>query len=289
MKKSSSPKSAPVLKHFAGFWTLTNQPSAAKQWTDDQKFQEAKKAGFDAMGGGINPAMPALCEKHGMDYVCYINAAADSYKANLEAAAAIRPARINAQVCDEDTLPKEAVKVWLKIADLADKLKIEVDLEVHRDTCTETPEKTYEIAALYKKATGKKIRLCWDFSHLAVVKHLNPPYAPRLLLQPDLIQLSRQFHNRPFNGHHAQVPATDGKGNETPEIKPYLEFLDALIECWFQGAKGGEVVYACPEFGPKESGYGLSSFANVWKDAIFLRDKTEAIWQAKLKAWTNKN
>jgi sugar phosphate isomerase/epimerase len=285
MKKSPSAKSAPVLKQFAGFWTLTNQPSAAKQWTDEEKFKEAKQAGFEAMGGGANPAVVPLCEKYGMDYICYINAAADSYKANLEAAAKTNPARINVQMCDEDTLPKDAIKVWLKLEELAIKMKLQVDLEVHRDTCTETPEKTYEIADLYKKATGKKIRLCWDFSHLAVVKHLNPPYAPRLLLRPDLIQLSRQFHNRPFNGHHAQVPATDGKGNETPEIKAYLEFLDALIECWFQGAKGGEVVYACPEFGPKESGYGLSSFANVWKDAIFLREKTTAIWKAKQKAF----
>ena len=67
-------------------------------------------------------------------------------------------------------------------------------IEVHRDTCTETPEKVYEIAALYQKATGKKIRFCFDFSHIAVVKHLSPPYADRLLVRPDLVQLSRQVH-----------------------------------------------------------------------------------------------
>jgi len=160
---------------------------------------------------------------------------------------------------------------------------LEIDLEVHRDTCTETPEKVYEIAALYQKATGKKIRFCWDFSHIAVVKHLAPPYAARILVRPDLVQLARQFHFRPFNGHHCQVPVTDGKGDESPELKPYLEFLDATLACWFAGAKGGEVLYACPELGPFD--YALSCFPNVWKDAIYLRGKIEALWKANLLKW----
>ncbi len=156
---------------------------------------------------------------------------------------------MNVQLLDHDTPPKDAVKVWLKLEAEAEKLGLNVDLEVHRDTCTETPEKTYEIADLYQKKTGKKLRFCFDFSHIAVVKHLNPPYAERLLVRPDLVQFSRQVHFRPFNGHHCQVPATDGKGNETPEFKDYLVFVDAFIACWLKGAKGGEVLYACPEFG----------------------------------------
>jgi hypothetical protein len=283
--KSSSRKSPPVLKQFAGLWTMQNQPLGKKEWSLDEKFREVKKAGFEAIGSGVNPDFVPLCEKYGMEFVCYIDANMKTYKDKLEAAKSMKPARINAQVGDHDTSPAEAAKIWVKMAALAEKMGLQADLEVHRDTCTETPEKTYEIAALYKKATGKKIRLCWDFSHLAVIKHIYPPYANRLLVAPDLVQLARQMHFRPFNGHHAQIPALDGKGNETPEIKPYMEFLDALIACWLKGAKGGEVLYVCPEFGPAASGYGLSSFANVWKDATWLRGKTEAIWKANLKKW----
>jgi len=157
---------------------------------------------------------------------------------------------------------------------------------VHRDTCTETPEKVWEIAALYKKATGKKLRFSWDFSHFAVVKHLSPPFADRLLVRTDMIQLSRQLHFRPFNGHHCQIPVTDGKGGETPEIKDYLRFVDALMACWLKGAKGGEVLYACPEMGPIVSGYGLSSFPDPWQDAIVLRGKIEALWKKNLRKWS---
>jgi hypothetical protein len=284
MKRPTPAKNPPALKQFAGLWTMMFQPSEAKEWSLEEKFKQAKKAGFDAMGGGPVAEAPALCEKYGMDYVCFIDGN-KNYAVRLKAAQAMKPARINVQHCDHDTAPKDALKIWLKLAAEAEKLGLNVDLEVHRDTCTETPEKVYEIADLYKKATGQKLRLCFDFSHIAVVKHVSAPFAERLLVRPDLVQLSRQVHFRPFNGHHGQIPATDGKGHETVEFKAYLDFVDAFLVCWFKGAKGGEVLYACPEFGPIQSGYGVSTFPNVWKDAILLREKTEALWQAHLGKW----
>jgi hypothetical protein len=261
------------------------QPAPDREWTMEERFKQAKKAGFDAIGGHPTVEVVPLCQKYGMDYICYVDGNMKTYQQKLEAAKTTNPIRINVQLCDHDTLPSESVKVWQKMEALAKKMGLEIDLEVHRDTCTETPEKVYEIAERYQKATGKKIRFCWDFSHLAVVKHLYPPYADRLLVRPDLVQEARQFHFRPFNGHHCQIPATDGKGHETPEIKPYLKFLDDLFACWLKGARGGEVIYACPEFGPVVSGYGVSTFPNVWKDAIFLRGKTEALWKANLRKW----
>jgi len=285
MKLSPPSKSAPVLKQFANLWTLIHQPSEDKGWALEEKIKRAKKAGFDAIGGVPIPEIAGLCQKHGMDYVCYIDGNMKTFREKLEAAQTTRAVRVNVQLCNHDTPPSEAIKVWLKMEALATKMALEIDLEVHRDTCTETPEKVYEIAALYRKATGKKIRFSWDFSHIAVVKHLSPPFADRLLVRPDLIQLARQMHFRPFNGHHCQIPATDGKGQETPEIKPYLEFIEALFACWLSGARGGEVLYVCPEFGPVESGYGLSTFPNVWRDAIYLRAKTEALWKKSLLKW----
>jgi len=226
----------------------------------------------------------ALGEKYGMDYVCYIDSNRKSFREKLEAAQTTRPARINVQLCDHDTPPKEAADVWIKLEALAKKMGLAVDLEIHRDTATETPEKFYEIAALYQKATGRKIRFCWDFSHPAVIKHLYPPFE-MLFERPDLIQLARQLHFRPFNGHHAQIPATDGRGRETREFKDYLQFLNRLLAIWMKGARGGEVLYVCPEFGPAASGYGLSTFADVWKDAVLLRKRTEELWKSNLRRW----
>jgi hypothetical protein len=278
-------RATPLLKQFAGLWTLSDQKSNGRPWTLEEKFRAVKKAGFDAIGGGATPEVVPLCEKFGLDYVCYIDPGAKTCADRLEAARAARPVRINTQLCDHDTPPREAVRVWLKLEALAKKMGLAVDLEVHRDTCTETPEKVAEIAALYRQATGANLRLCFDYSHFAVVKHLNPPYAARLLTHPDLVRLSRQVHFRPFNGHHCQIPVTDGKGHDAPDLKPYLDFVDAFFACWFAGAKAGDVLYACPENGPVSSGYGLACFPDVWKDAIVLRERIEKLWAKHLRRW----
>src|SRR5271154_4954767 len=136
----SSSKPAPVLKQFANLWTLQRQPSEKKEWSLEEKFRQAKKEGFDTIGGGTDAAVPALCEKYGMDYICYINGN-EKYVESLEAAKATKPVRVNVQLLDHDTLPKEAVKIWIKMEVLAEKMGLNIDLEVHRDTCTEMPEK----------------------------------------------------------------------------------------------------------------------------------------------------
>src|SRR5437016_9670469 len=43
----------------------------------------------------------------------------------------------------------------------------------------------------------------------------------KLLVRPRLIQRAQQFHFRPFNGHHAQVPVTDGSENLTQELRDW--------------------------------------------------------------------
>ena len=277
---------APQLKQFAGFWTLTGQPLGGTEWGLAEKIRRAKGAGFTGLGGGASRELADAVHAAGLDYICYIDANDRSYVDRLQAAATTGPARVNVQLWDHDTPPKIAAKTWEKMQPLARQLGLAIDLEVHRDTATETPEKTWEIAERYRKSTGKKCRFCFDFSHLAVVKHLAPPYAKRLLAEHlDLIQLARQMHFRPFNGHHCQVPLTDGNGNLSSEGKHYLEFLDALFACWLKKARGGEVLHACPEFGPVAHGYGLSTFPDVWDDAIRLRAETERLWQQNLAGW----
>ncbi len=63
------------------------------------------------------------------------------------------------------------------------------------------------------------------------MKRHSSPCAGWLLTHPDLVRLARQMHFRPFNGHHEQVLMTDGKGNESLEAKPDLEFVGRLLAC----------------------------------------------------------
>ena len=158
-----------------------------------------------------------------------------------------------------------------------------LSLEVHRDCCTETPEKTYEIAERYHKATGELIKINFDFSHFSVVKHLGPGnYAARLLDHPELVQNSDQSHCRPFNGHHCQVSVTH-KGQLTDEVKSYLDFTVELFECW-KSAKQNQnrTLYVCPEMGPYHqggAGYNITGLAPAWPDAAILRGELAKAWK----------
>ena len=133
----------------------------------------------------------------------------------------------------------------------------------------------------YQKITGELLPLSVDFSHFAIVKHLLPEnFAKRLLVRPDLVQHARQFHLRPFNGHHAQVPITDGNGNLTPEVHDWLPFAEALLKCWLEANKdSNHEIFVCPELGPVEGGYALSTFRDSGEEKRILRGEIEKLWR----------
>jgi hypothetical protein len=187
---------------------------------------------------------------------------------------------VNVQLASDDVLTPEALGMTLALLEEGTRLELEPAVESHRGTCTETPEKAYALADAYQKATGKLLPISWDFSHFAVVKHLVPSkFIERLLVRPDLVQRAQQFHLRPFNGHHAQVPITDGKGSLTQEVRDWLPFAEALLRCWLEGNRGTErEIFVCPELGPVEGGYALSTFPNSWEDAKILRLEIDRLW-----------
>ena len=75
-----------------------------------------------------------------------------------------------------------------------DDLEMDVAIEIHRDTCTDTPEKPYALAREFEKAEKRPLKMAWNFSHPAVIKHLSSPYWDRLAEREDLIQPAQQFH-----------------------------------------------------------------------------------------------
>ena len=186
---------------------------------------------------------------------------------------------INVQLGDHDTPVAAALAMARKLLAEGERLKLEVAIEVHRDTCTETPEKTYALADGYERATGELLPMVWDFSHIAVVKHLLPPFWPRLGVRPDLIQRAQQFHFRPFNGHHCQIPVIDGRGWLTPEFQDYVPFMERLMETWFAAAAPGREMIAVPEMGPLWMGYNLHAFPPSWDQAKVLRKEIEQAWR----------
>ena len=277
---------SPILRHIANLWSLWDYPSAKRPWSLERQLVAVKAASFDGFTTLATTEHAKLAEKHGLIIVGYFATGKTSefrklIQQNLDAGAA----HINVQLADHDTPVADSIKLAEKLMESSAKLGAKCAIEVHRDTCTETPEKTYAIASGYKKATGQLLPMTWDFSHLAVVKHLTPPYWERLLVDAKLIQNAQQFHFRPFNGHHCQVPVTNGRGQLSTELKQWLPFLEKNLALWLKGNQAGREFFVVPEMGPVRGGYNFVQLPNSWEDAKVLRPLIDQAWQ---KALTSK-
>lgn len=272
----------PVLRHVANLWTLMQHPSRECEWTLDEKLDAIQAAGFDSVCWAPSPELAEGLQHRGLAFVGGMasgdSSAFPGLMDDLQSAGALH---VNVQLGGDEVLTPEALRLTLALMEEAKSRGLLPAIETHRGTCTETPEKMYALADAYQRATGELLPISWDFSHFAVVKHLVPAnFAERLLVRPELVQHAQQFHFRPFNGHHVQVPITDGSGELTLEVREWLPFAEAVLRCWLAGNReSGREIFVCPELGPVDRGYALSTFPNSWEDAKILRAEIEKLWQ----------
>jgi sugar phosphate isomerase/epimerase len=279
----------PILRQIASLWTLWDHPTPKKPWTLERQIAEIKAAGFDGFTTLADATHAKLAEKHGLLIVGHFAASkATEFRPLIQQNVDAGAVYINVQLGQHDTSVPAAIKLAVQLNEIAEKLGAKCSIESHRNTCTETPEKTYAVAAGYKKATGKLLPITWDFSHPAVVKHLEPPYDERLLIAPKLVQHAQQFHFRPFNGHHCQIPVTDGRGNLSVEFTQWVPLLEKTLEMWMAGKQAGRELFAVPELGPVRGGYNLAQLPSSWEDAKVLREIIAKTWRKTLSAPSRK-
>ena len=274
--------SKPILRHVANLWTLVEHPSKEDEWSLDEKLRAIKEAGFDGVTWGPIPGLKEGLKRHGLFFLGGLSSAkAAEFPALLADLKDCGAHHVNVQLADDFTLTPEALGLTLLLMQEGKRLGLAPAVEAHRDTCTETPEKTYALADAYQQVTGELLPISWDFSHFSIVKHLRPSnFIERLIVRPDLIQHAQQFHFRPFNGHHCQIPVTDGRGNMTQELQDWLPFAEAVLRCWLE-ANGNtdREILICPEMGSLESGYNLSTLPSSWGDAKVLRGEIDKLWR----------
>ena len=258
-------------------------PSSADEWSLDQKLDAIQAAGFDGVCAYVTPELKAGADHRRLVLMSGFDCSdLGVAKSRLEDQRALGAHFINIQLLNHDTPPAVAAAMAVKLIALSRSLGLGVHVEVHRDTATETPEKFTEIARLYQEATHEIMPVTWDHSHFAVSKHVMPKdYSTRLLAWPESIQHSQMFHLRPFNSQHCQVPVTNGRGQETPEFRDYLTFVEDLFALWLRGPRPGNVLWTCPELGCTH-GYHVSTHPHPWPDAIAARSAYAAAWARAL-------
>ena len=270
-----------TLRHIANLWTLMGHPSVNAEWHLDRKLAAIKEAGFDGVCWGASPELCAGLRQHELLFVGGIGAGDTAFGVRLRELKACGATHVNVQLATDHVSEADALRLTLELMNEARELGMRPAIETHRGTATETPEKLYALADAYAKATGEALEVSWDFSHFAVVKHLLPTqYAERLLVRPAMVQAAQQFHFRPFNGHHAQVSITGPRGGLTREVEDWIPFAEAVLRCWLEANAGSDrEIFVCPELGPAEGGYALSTFPSSWEDAKVLRDVIDKMWK----------
>jgi len=275
----------PVVRHIANLWTLMQHSALAREWDLDQKLAAIAAAGFDGVCWAPSSELHDRAQRHGLIYVGGM-ASGDpaEFPRLLDDLACCGAHHVNVQLASDDLPPSQSLPLAISLLDQGERRGLKLAIETHRGTCTETPEKYYALADEYQRQTGALLPTSWDFSHFAVVKHLVPSnFAQRLLLRSDLVQAAQQFHFRPFNGHHAQVPITRPDGQLTDEVHRWLPFAEAVLRCWLDGNRNtSREIFICPELGPVDGGYALTSFPNPWEDAKVLRDQLQRLWSRLL-------
>jgi hypothetical protein len=261
---------------LTNLWSLTNTG-----WSVADQIKAIEDAGFEGFTCHFakDPNLKELVANSSLRYGGFFDAGAgDNFREKIEKSLEIDNGPINCQLGDHDTPITEAATMSVELLRIADELGAEGYVEVHRDTATETPEKSYGIADAYAAAAGKPIRMNFDYSHPAIVKHLGPGnYTDRLIERKDLFQMSRLWHMRPFNGHHCQIPITDGTGNFSPEYEELRPFISDAFKIWKAGDYGNEQFWVTPELGPV-GGYGLSCFPDIWQDTIVLGNDLKKLY-----------
>lgn len=278
----------PSLRQIANLWSLRDYPRPDDPWGIDAQLDAIKSAGFDGVTGRIGSADEKRTKDRDLVVVGFVSSGDDSeFAALLKDQRDAGARHVNVQLADHDTPTKEALRLTHRLFAEAERIgALELSIEVHRDTCTETPEKTYALADAYLADTGRLLPITWDFSHFAVVKHLQPAdFSKRLLEREELITRACQFHFRPFNGHHCQIPVTRPDGSLTREFTEWLPFVEEVLSLWLKAnAHTEREIFVVPEMGPASSGYNLDVLPNSWEETIRLRPILEQTWSNVTRA-----
>ena len=262
---------------FATLWSLRQYPTAKREWTWERKFRAIRDAGFD---GVFSPPRPELAERGNLRYlaVTSLGTGMDLEKP-FRAAKELGAVAIDGQLGDYDSPLTDMVELARNIAAVSRDVGLPFAIETHRDTFTETPEATVALTRAYHRRTRSALPLCLDHSHFAIVRHLAPgTFWERLREPQELLAAATQFHLRPFNGHHCQIPVLDSRGRRTPEYRDWLAYAGALLQ-HLRAQPTDAPVLAVPELGHAAPSYGLSCFGDTWTDVRTECRDLRALWR----------
>ena len=143
---------SPRIVFIANLWTLVGHPAPESEWSLARKVREIRDVGFAGINCAASPEVKALLQSHGMRFSAGFDAQSpDEFAPLIREQMDAGAETINVQLANHDTPVEEAIELTLELMAEAGRQSANVHLEVHRDTCTETPEKAYAIPESHRE------------------------------------------------------------------------------------------------------------------------------------------
>ncbi len=267
-----------ALELYASLWSLRGYPRRGREWSWQRKFAAIADAGFD---GVYAPPARELAGRRTLRYRAVASfRRRDEIGAVFAAAVALGAESIDIQLGTAEMPQTAALALLREVRRQAERHQLPFAVETHRATVTETREKTVALARRYRQDVSEALPLCLDHSHHALVGHLAPPFWPALNRPAWLLGAAGRFHLRPFNGHHAQLPARTAGGRRTPEYRDWLGYVRDLFAALARQRRS-EAVVAVIEVGHDRPAYWLSGFPDTWREVCTVARDVKRLWPAR--------
>ena len=155
----------PQIRHMATLWDLDRL--RRRRWrmvhrAEDRRDQKCRVRRFSRSSASRHRrACPTVWAVVRGD--CRYRGGQLRVEPKLQAIKEVGAVCVNVQMLDHDTSTEESITRARQVMEAAGKLEMDVAIEVHRDTCTETPEKAYALAEGFEEAEGRPLKMTWDF------------------------------------------------------------------------------------------------------------------------------
>ncbi|MGC6467718.1 MAG: sulfatase-like hydrolase/transferase, partial [Akkermansiaceae bacterium] len=215
----------PTLKIHLNGWSLLDEGDPSTEEGLRTHLSLIKEAGFHGYSWFANtPLLKELIAEYDLRFGGAFDAdKMEQFAPAIAEIMEIDNGPINCQLADDDTPVEEAIELAVELMAEAKRQNAPVHLEVHRDTCTETPEKTSAIIEGFRAATGEDTLMNFDFSHPAVMKHIMAKDYINRLLTPRSFRSSRSQPSgtfAPSTVNTVRSPSPMAKATSRPNTKP---------------------------------------------------------------------
>ena len=277
-------KDAPPRLHLVlNLWGLQKYPSAAEEWPEEKKVEEAKAAGFDAFDVWVGNAKEEdlkrwqdLASRHGLGVgVEFGPEKAEDAEAGIARAKRLGSVYLDAHVASSFTPEAEAEALLRGLVARCKKAGMPLVIQTHRGRVTQDLLRS----VAYAKAIPD-LRFDLDLSHYLVAGGIGGPFTPAAEAALGVLaERAIMLDGRISNGEQVQVDMSNPAYAEPTERTTAL--WKRVFKGWLKTTQKGDVFPFRIELGPPNYAIldrsGRELF-DRWEQQKLMKTLVERLW-----------